>query len=123
MPKVRTKAHCALARRAGSYRGSGADLLLDLAVALVVGGLLLAALARCGGGDDDRAPRSLADPALTPGTLNPDVTQATIATHDLRARLDATIRPPSSYTSPLKVEADGDVRPRGARRPPTRRIT
>jgi hypothetical protein len=44
------------------------------------------------------------DPALTPGALNPDVTQATIGSTICVSGWTATIRPPSSYTSPLKVE-------------------
>jgi hypothetical protein len=76
--------------------------LLDLAVALVVAALLVGALARCGG-DGGPAP-VLADPTLTPGVLNPDVTQATISTTICMHGWTRTIRPPTSYTSPLKVE-------------------
>jgi hypothetical protein len=41
---------------------------------------------------------------ITYCALNPDVTQATIATTICVSGWTATVRPPSSYTSPLKVE-------------------
>jgi len=44
-----------------------------------------------------------ASPVLTPGALNPDVTQATIGSTICVAGWTRTIRPPSSYTSTLKV--------------------
>lgn len=44
----------------------------------------------------------LPDPICTPGTTNPDVTQATIATTICLPGWTRTIRPPSSYTTPLK---------------------
>ncbi len=44
----------------------------------------------------------LADPARTPGVLNPDVTQATIRSTICRRGWTATIRPPVSYTNALK---------------------
>lgn len=44
----------------------------------------------------------LPDPVCTPGTTNPDVTQATIATTICVPGWTRTIRPPSSYTTPLK---------------------
>jgi hypothetical protein len=44
------------------------------------------------------------DPTLTPGTLNPAVTQATIGTTICVSGWTATVRPPSSYTTKLKVE-------------------
>jgi hypothetical protein len=44
------------------------------------------------------------DPALTPGAFNPDVTQATIGSTICVPGWTATIRPPSSYTTALKVE-------------------
>jgi hypothetical protein len=76
--------------------------LLDLAVALAVGGLLLVALTRCG--DAGSVAAVLASPVLTPGVLNPDVTQSTIATTICVHGWTRTIRPPSSYTSSLKRE-------------------
>ena len=44
------------------------------------------------------------DPALTPGALNPSVTQATIGTTICVSGWTATIRPPSSYTTSLKIQ-------------------
>jgi hypothetical protein len=44
------------------------------------------------------------DPRLTPGALNPAVSQATIGTTICVSGWTATIRPPSSYTSALKVQ-------------------
>ena len=43
------------------------------------------------------------DPALTPGALNPDVTQATIDSTICVSGWTATVRPDSSYTSSLKL--------------------
>ena len=46
----------------------------------------------------------LPDPACTPGALNPDVTQDTIYSTICVSGWTSTIRPPSSYTSALKVQ-------------------
>lgn len=46
----------------------------------------------------------LPDPALTPGSLNPDVTQATIGTTICVPGWTATIRPPASFTDALKKQ-------------------
>jgi hypothetical protein len=79
--------------------------LLDLAVALVVAALLLAALTRCAAAGGSGGPAAvLPNPTLTPGALNPDVTQATIGSTICVRGWTSTIRPPSSYTSPLKRE-------------------
>jgi hypothetical protein len=48
--------------------------------------------------------RYAARPALTPGALNPDVTQATIRTTICSRGWTRTVRPPSSFTSGLKLE-------------------
>jgi hypothetical protein len=77
--------------------------LLDLAVALVVAALLLTSLSHCGG-SGEAVPAVLASPTLTPGSLNPAVTQATIGSTICVRGWTRTIRPPSSYTSALKVE-------------------
>jgi len=55
-------------------------------------------------GSGPHAPRLVASPTLTPGVLNPDVTQATIAATICRKGWTRTIRPASSYTSALKIE-------------------
>jgi hypothetical protein len=43
------------------------------------------------------------DPALTPGAVNPDVTQANIATTICVSGWTATVRPPAAYTTALKI--------------------
>ena len=48
--------------------------------------------------------RVLASATLTPGVLNPDVTQATIGSTVCARGWTRTVRPPSDYTSRLKVE-------------------
>lgn len=45
----------------------------------------------------------VADPARTPGVLNPDVTQATIGSTICVAGWTRTVRPPVEYTNALKV--------------------
>jgi hypothetical protein len=46
----------------------------------------------------------LPDPACTPGVLNPDVSQSTIDSTICVSGWTATVRPPTSYTNPLKVQ-------------------
>jgi hypothetical protein len=50
------------------------------------------------------APIVRASPTMTPGALNPDVTQATIATTICVHGWTKTIRPPVEYTNALKVK-------------------
>jgi hypothetical protein len=84
--------------------------LLDLAVALVVGLLFAGALGLLGGGGDGLAPAAiLPDPAITPGVLNPDVTQETIGSTICVRGWTSTVRPPSSYTSELKRRMMDDL--------------
>ena len=45
-----------------------------------------------------------ADPVRTPGVLNPDVTQQTIATTICKPGWTKTIRPPTDYTNALKLK-------------------
>jgi hypothetical protein len=72
---------------------------LLLAAALVL--LVIAVVPRCGG----RSPPALrASWTLTPGVVNPDVTQGTIGSTICARGWTRTIRPPTSYTSALKVE-------------------
>jgi len=47
--------------------------------------------------------RFAARPALTPGALNPDVSQATIRSTICSRGWTKTVRPPTSYTSALKI--------------------
>jgi hypothetical protein len=46
----------------------------------------------------------LPDPVCTPGVTNPDVTQATIDQTICVSGWTTTVRPPTSYTNPLKAQ-------------------
>lgn len=46
----------------------------------------------------------LPDPACTPGATNPDVAQSTINSTICVSGWTSTVRPPTSYTNPLKVQ-------------------
>jgi hypothetical protein len=74
--------------------------LLDLLVAAAVLALLGYVFF---GGHKARLPAVLASPTLTPGSLNPDVTQATIRSTICVRGWTKTVRPPQSYTTPLKL--------------------
>lgn len=50
----------------------------------------------------------LPDPTCTPGVTNPDVTQATIDQTICVSGWTSTIRPPTSYTNPLKEQGIKD---------------
>src|SRR5690242_14366323 len=50
-----------------------------------------------------RAYLPLPDPSCQPGATNPDVTQATIGSTICVSGWTATVRPPTSYTNPLKA--------------------
>jgi hypothetical protein len=65
----------------------------------VLGGLALVWV-----GSRPPRPVLVASPVLTPGVLNPDVTQATIGETICKAGWTRTIRPPTGYTSGLKIE-------------------
>jgi hypothetical protein len=62
-----------------------------------------------------RGPIVLASPTLTPGALNPDVTQQTIGSTICVHGWTRSIRPPASYTSALKRQ---QLREFGLRGPP-----
>jgi hypothetical protein len=80
-------------------RGSLVELALVLTGAL----LIVAALPRCTGGGGPASPSAvLASWTLTPGALNPDVTQATIRSTICTPGWTRTVRPPVSYTNNLK---------------------
>jgi hypothetical protein len=56
----------------------------------------------------------LPDPSCTPGATNPSVTQADISQTICKSGWTATVRPPESYTEPLKYKqmaAYGDTQP------------
>jgi hypothetical protein len=77
--------------------------LPDLLVVLALVALVAFALHQIGR-RSAHARAVLASPELTPGSLNPAVTQATIRSTICVRGWTKTVRPPSSYTSPLKVE-------------------
>ena len=77
--------------------------LPDLLVTLAVTGLLAFAVLHLGK-RKAAIGAVLASPTLTPGALNPDVTQATIRSTICVRGWTTTVRPPSSYTSALKIE-------------------
>ncbi len=78
---------------------------IDAGMLAAAAALLAYALVGCG-----RRPAHpvLASPTLTPGALNPAVMQATIGATICRHGWTATIRPPTSYTSPLKLRQMAD---------------
>jgi hypothetical protein len=70
---------------------------------LVCAGVALALLALVLRIEQQRsAPAVAADPIRTPGVLNPDVTQASIAATICMHGWTRTIRPPTTYTDALK---------------------
>jgi hypothetical protein len=86
--------------------------LLDVAFLVAAAAVVAVALPRCGGGP----PRALvrASWTLTPGVLNPEVTQATIGATICKHGWTATVRPPVAYTNALKVQGLGRYRLHGA---------
>ena len=74
--------------------------LLDVGVAILVLGLVALSVVHFGGGTEE--PAILASPAMTPGSLNPDVTQETIAQTICVRGWTATVRPSTGYTNMLK---------------------
>jgi hypothetical protein len=85
---------------------------VELAVAAaLVAIVVVAALHIHGGGSTARV---LADPARTPGVLNPDVSQANIRSTICTRGWTKTIRPPVEYTNDLKrqqMRAYGETGP------------
>jgi hypothetical protein len=75
--------------------------LLDVAVAALILSLIGLSLVHSGGSE---APAVLASPTLTPGSLNPDVTQVTISSTVCVRGWTSTVRPPVDYTNNLKLE-------------------
>ena len=86
--------------------------LFEIALFAVAAAFLIAVLPRC----SERGTRGaavLASWSLTPGVVNPDVMQATIATTICRRGWTRTIRPPVSYTNDLKRKGLRQYRLRG----------
>ena len=86
-----------------------------LTEALVLAAVVLAAVLLWPRGHG-QPPPYYADPARTPGALNPDVTQATIGRTICVRGWTKTVRPPSGYTDALKREQMGAY---GATGPPS----
>ena len=82
---------CAIAR--SPYR----ETIRDLLVLTAAGALLAYALVGCGHGKPPVLPID------TPGVLNPDVTQATIGSTICVRGWTKSVRPPSDYTTQLKL--------------------
>lgn len=88
--------------------------LLEFVFLLAAVAAAATALPRCSGAPHVRVVR--ASWRLTPGVLNPDVTQATLARTVCRRGWTRTIRPPVSYTNTLKTQG---LRAYGLRGPPS----
>jgi hypothetical protein len=76
--------------------------LVELVLLAAGAALLVVALPRCGG-RGPKTPVVRASWTLTPGVLNPAVTQATIRGTICRPGWTRIVRPPVSYTNPLKL--------------------
>ncbi len=86
-------------------RPTTATTLLLAACAAAVAAVALPSIRHAlDAGDDAVSVPYTADPARTPGVLNPEVTQATIHSTICVRGWTRTIRPPSSYTSDLKLK-------------------
>jgi hypothetical protein len=86
--------------------------LVELVLFAAGAALLIASLPRCGPG----SPGALVVRAswqLTPGVLNPQVTQATIRSTVCTSGWTRTIRPPVSYTNGLKDKGIAEYHLRG----------
>jgi hypothetical protein len=69
---------------------------------LLIGAVVLAVTALVLSSRERHSPSIVADPVRTPGMLNPDVTQATLATTICAHGWTRTVRPPTDYTNALK---------------------
>ncbi|MFZ1879667.1 MAG: hypothetical protein WAU41_05825 [Gaiellaceae bacterium] len=91
--------------------------LVELVLLSLAAAVLVVAFLHRGGGSGERAgPVVRASWLLTPGVLNPDVTQATIRSTVCRPGWTRTVRPPVSYTNALKARG---LRQYGLRGPPS----
>jgi hypothetical protein len=76
--------------------------LVELGFLVTAAAVAATAVPRCSGGAPGRAVVR-ASWRLTPGVVNPDVTQATLAATVCRRGWTRTVRPPVSYTNALKL--------------------
>ena len=86
--------------------------LVELGLLVLAAVVVATAVPRCGSGR--AAVRASWD--LTPGVLNPAVTQATVASTICRSGWTRTIRPPVDFTNALKLR---QLRQYGMRGPPS----
>jgi hypothetical protein len=86
--------------------------LVEIVLFLAAAAVAASALPRCSGGGPG-AVVVRASWALTPGVLNPAVTQSNIAATICRRGWTRTIRPPVSYTNALKAKGLHQYRLRG----------
>jgi hypothetical protein len=85
--------------------------LVELAFLIAAAVVAATVLPRCSGLADRAVIR--ASWTLTPGALNPAVTQATVGTTICRSGWTRTVRPPVSYTNDLKRKGLRQYRLRG----------
>jgi hypothetical protein len=78
--------------------------LVEMVFLLAAAAAVATALPRCSGAPRARVVR--ASWTLTPGVLNPDVTQATIRSTICTRGWTKTVRPPVSYTNELKRQGE-----------------
>ncbi|MGW1878777.1 hypothetical protein [Streptomyces sp. NPDC001975] len=74
------------------------------ALALAAGGLIVAATGTAHASTCSHAYLPLPDSSCTPGAYNSDVTQSNIHSTICVSGWTATVRPPTSYTNPLKAQ-------------------
>ena len=79
-----------------------------MALALVAGGVVAAGTTAAQAATCSQSYLPLPDPACTPGSYNPDVTQSTIDSTICVSGWTSTVRPPTSYTNPLKEQGIAD---------------
>jgi len=85
--------------------------LVELGLLATAAAVAVTALPRCSGGAKHAILR--ASWGLTPGVLNPAVTQATIGATICKHGWTRTVRPPVSYTNALKARQLAQYRLRG----------
>jgi hypothetical protein len=85
--------------------------LVELALLALAAAVVASTLVRCSG--PSRRVAILASWSLTPGVLNPAVTQATISVTICRRGWTRTVRPPVDYTNALKRRGLHQYRLRG----------
>jgi hypothetical protein len=91
--------------------------LVELALLSLAAAVLVVAFLHRGGGAGERSGSVVrASWLLTPGVVNPDITQATIRSTVCRPGWTRTVRPPVSYTNALKARG---LRQYGLRGPPS----